>query len=390
MRRAKPILVLGIIVITALLSTGCKSKPVIGVLLAETGEITYHGQSMRQGIELALEEARAAGDYPVGMELIWADSASDPEIAVQEYRRLVGEGAKLVISGTTSGEAKAMLPAIDDLNVICLSPSASAPALTKESKLFYRVFASDELEGRVAGKFIYEDMSDHTALIYTGDSEHARGIEPTFRHMYETARGGKIPGKVVLTDAGWEQESSDLLAAHKPDAVYIIAYTERTLDVLRHLKALNFQGTICVTSAFHTAEVIEQNKDLAEGVFFPQPAFDTKDERKLVKDFVDAFEAKNGSSPDIYAAHAYDAMRVVMEIVRITSVFETSEIRKSLSFGLDEYPGVTGIIQFNELGDVHHNPIMFVVHDGNVLNYDRWVEDKKKEIARKLRQILSQ
>ncbi|MCP4902150.1 MAG: amino acid ABC transporter substrate-binding protein [bacterium] len=391
MRRSDSALIASLLFTTALITTGCNPKPVIGVLLPMSGEIASYGESMKNGIDLALEEAEADGTRPANMELVWGDSASQADVAVQEYRRLVKDGgAKLVIAGVTSGSAKEMLPAIDDLNVIALSPSASAPMLTKESKLFYRVFASDELEGRRAGRFLYEDMSDHSVLIYTGDNEHARGIEPMFRHMYDTALGGKVVGKINLTDTNWKHESSDLLAAHEPESVYIIAYAEHTLEVLRHLRSSNFKGTVCVTSGFHSGQVIEDNPELVEGVFFPQPAFDTKDERPLVQDFVKAYEAEHGLEPDIYAAHSYDAMKVVMEIIRITRIFETSEIRKSLAFGLSEYPGVTGIIQFNELGDVHHNPIMFVVHEGRVLNYDRWVEEKKAEIHKKLRRILGQ
>jgi branched-chain amino acid transport system substrate-binding protein len=366
---------------------GCfGSQPVIGVLLPMTGDIAAYGQSMKNAIDLAIADAEEDGTLPSNMKLVWGDSESNPETAVRELRRLVGdERANLIIAGTTSGSAKELLPVIDELNVVCISPSASAPALTKESRLFYRTFASDELEGRKAGDFLFKNMADRSVVIYTGESEHARGIEPMFRHMFEQAQQGKVVGKVVLTTQNWERESADLLNAHAPDSVYIIAYAERTLEVLRHLRERNFQGTICVTSAFHSGEVIEQNPDLVEGVFFPQPNFDTKNEKTLVKEFVAAFESKYGSPPDIYAAHAFDTMRVVMEIVRITPQFRTKEIKQSLSFGLKEFDGVTGIIQFDERGDVHHNPVMFVVVDGKVLNYDNWVEEQKIKIAKRIR-----
>lgn len=371
------------------LLSGCGSEPVIGVLLAESGSAASYGESMRQGLELALDQAREQGTMEREMSFVWGDSASDPNTAVTEFRRLVGEGkANLVIAGVTSDEAKALLPVLEETNTVCLSPSASAPVLTEKSKLFYRVFSSDELEGQRAGRFLYEDQDKRSVLIYTGDSEHARGIEPHFRHMFEQALGGKVVGKVVLSNPDWERESADLLAATQPAAVYIIAYAENTLSVLRHLEARGYDGTISVTSGFYSGDVVSRNAELVDGIYFPQPAFDVEDERELVQQFVEAYRARFGEDPDIYAAHAYDTMRVVIEVANIAQIFETPEIRKALQFGLDEFPGVTGIIQFDERGDVRHNPIMFIIKDGRVLNYDRYVKEQRKIIQERIRNLL--
>jgi branched-chain amino acid transport system substrate-binding protein len=206
--------------------------------------------------------------------------------------------------------------------------------------------------------------------------------------MFEKAYDGKVVGKVVITEPGWEKESADLLAAHQPESVYIIAYADNTLKVLRHLRERKYTGTICVTSAFYSGEVIEKDPALVEGIYFPQPAFDTKDENPVVQDFVAAYREKYNHDPDIYAAHAYDAARIVMEVVRQTPVLEAAEIKKTLQFGLEEFPGVTGIIQFNEYGDVHHNPIMFIIKDGEILNYERYVKEEKERIRKEIIRLL--
>jgi branched-chain amino acid transport system substrate-binding protein len=376
--------------IAAAALTACGTRPVVGLLLPTSGAAETYGQSMKEGIELALEEAAADGTLDPAVEFLWADSGSDPDQAVSELRRLAGSGAHIVIVGTTSDEAKALLPVLEETDTLALSPSASAPSLTKDSKLFFRVFASDELEGRRAGRFLREDQDRATALIYAEDSEQARGIEPPFRQVFEQAMGGKVVGKVSLSNPNWQQESADLLAAHNPESVYIIGYAEKSLDVLRQLRARGFEGTICLTSAFYSGEVIDQFPELVEGVFFPQPAFDMQDERELVGNFVSAFRDKYGHSPDIYAAHAYDAARVVVQVLEEASVYDTSELKKAMQFSLGEFPGVTGIIQFNDYGDVHHNPIIFTIRDGEVLNYERYVKEQKKLIRDRIRRLFNQ
>jgi branched-chain amino acid transport system substrate-binding protein len=369
--------------------SGCGGSPIIGVLLPNTGLAASYGQSMKNGIELALDQARESNTMPAGLQLVWGDSGSDPNRAELEYRRLVGEGgAKLVIVGTTSDSAKAIVPLLEETNTIALTPSASAPGLTKESKLFFRVFTSDELEGRRAGRFLREDQDASSTLIYAVESEQSRGIEPPFRQVFEQAMGGNIVGRISLSDSDWQLTSADMLAANNPESVYVIGLANPTIEVVQHLRDKEFEGTICLTSSFYNGEIVDQHAEMLEGIYFPQPAFDLQDERDLVQNFVEAFRAKYGNDPDIYAAHAYDAMRVALHAAREASVFETSELRKALLFSIGEFPGVTGIIQFNDYGDVHHNPIMFTVRDGKVVNYERYVKEQKKLIRDRIRRLL--
>lgn len=371
---------------TAAALSACSSKPVVGILLPMTGDASSYGESMKNGIDLALERSKA--ELPAGFQVVWGDDATDPATGAAELRRMAGEGARLVVAGTTSDTAHALLPLLEELDVIAISPSASDPSLTKDSRRFFRVFASDELEGRRAGRFLYDDQDKGSVLIYAEDSAQARGIEPPFRQVFEQAMGGRVVGRVLVDQPGWQRAASDLLAAASPESIYIIAYGEKTIEVLRHLREQGYQGLICAGSAFYTNQIVDAHPDLVEGVFFPQPAFDIKSESPLAQEFIAAYRQRHGHDPDIYAAHAYDAMRVVIWVINQTKVFATSEIRKTLAYGVKEFPGVTGIIQFNDYGDVHHNPIMFIIKNGDVLNYERYIDEEKAKIRERIRDLL--
>jgi branched-chain amino acid transport system substrate-binding protein len=379
---------LATLLIAGALFSACGSKPVVGVLLPMSGEAGSYGESMKKAIDLALAEAQAEGTVPANFSVVWGDSESDAAKGSEEIRRLAGQGASLIITGTTSGTAKAFLPVLEDVDVIALSPSASAPPLTKESRRFFRLFASDELEGQRAGRFLFEDQNKSTVLIFSQDSEQARGIEPPFRQVYEGAMGGTVVGRVVVGDIDWHHECADLIAAHQPESIYIIAYANKTLEVLQHVKGKGYTGTICATSAFYSGEVLEGEPELVDGVFFPQPAFEIQSELPLIRKFVESFRAKYGHDPDIYAAHAYDAIRVALQIPTIARAWEANEIRRALQFEIKEFPGVTGPIQFDDYGDVRHNPVMFIVKDGVVLNYKSYLEIEKQKIREKIRKLL--
>lgn len=367
---------------------GCGSKPVIGILLPSSGAAASYGESMKQGIDLALDEAKADGTFPANLTLVWGDSGTDPEQGRSEIKRLAGQGARLIIAGTTSGTARAFLPELEDSDVIVLSPSASAPALTKDSRRFFRLFASDELEGQRAGRFLFEDQDKRTVLIFSEDSEQARGIEPPFRQVYEGAMGGTVVGRVLVDSPDWHHDCTDLIAANQPESVYIIAYADKTIEVLRHIRDKGFAGTVCATSAFYSGQVIEQEPELLDGVLFPQPQFEIQSEVPLVQTFVASFRTRYGHDPDIYAAHAYDATRLALTLPGIVRAWESNEIRKALQFEIKEFPGVTGPIQFDDYGNVRHNPVMFIVKNGSVMKYQTYLEIEKQKIREKIKILL--
>ncbi len=372
--------------IMAGLLAGCGSHPTVGILLPTTGEASGYGESIESGIRVALAEAREKGVMPANLDLVWADSASQPETAVSRFRSLVREkGAKIVIGGATSDEARALLPVLDELQVICLSPSASAPDLAQKSKFFFRIFPSDELEGSRAGRFLYEELNASKVVLFSADNEYTRGIEPKFRHQYEETFGGKIVASVNLEGEDWKEQATRALSAGQPDAVYIVGYADQILDVLRFLSAQKFTGKICTTSAFYSGKVIQEAGDLAEGVFFPLPPFDRTSENPYVQAFVTRYMDTYQRAPDVFAAHGYDAMKVVLKAVSIAHPVETPELNKALHF--TEFQGVTGPIRFDDYGEVKHYPKMFLVKGGQVLSYDRYLKEERKKILNDIRNL---
>ena len=370
------------------LVAGCGSNPVVGVLLPTTGAASTYGESIESGIRLALNDAREHGELPEGFEVVWADTTSSPSQAVTELEGMVAErDVKLVIGGATSAEARALLPVLDELDVICISPSASAPDLSRKSRGFYRLYPSDELEGSTAGKFLHDRLGITRVLVYTGDTDYTRGIEPEFRNQYQDNLGGEIVATVDLTTEGWQEASREGLRSG-PGAVYIVGYAEEILDVLEHLAEQGFEGRVVTTSAFYSSEVIHRAGQLAEGLMFPLPPFDRTSEKEPVLSFVVRYMDTYQRAPDVFAAHGYDAMRLAIEVLNLAQPLENSEIHKALHFGVTDFAGVTGPILFDDYGDVKHYPKMFIVKDEQVLGYQQYMKAERARILSEVQDLL--
>ena len=133
-------------------------------------------KSIESGIRLALSDARDQGQLPPEFEVVWADTGSDPAAAVSELQAMVAErDVKMVIGGATSGEAIAMIPELEEHGVVCLSPSASAPGLAKKSRLFFRIYPSDVVEGTMMADFMLNVMEKSRIMILAIAANRAEG-----------------------------------------------------------------------------------------------------------------------------------------------------------------------------------------------------------------------
>jgi len=95
-------------------------------------------------------------------------------------------------------------------------------------------------------------------------------------------------------------------------------------------------------------------------------------------------------APDIFAAHGYDAMRIVIKVMKIAKPPETDEIQKALHFGISEFKGVTGPILFDDYGNVKHYPKMFIVTHGQLRSYESYLKQEQARIRRQVLNILAQ
>lgn len=352
--------------------TSCSRRLFVGVVLPETGEAAVYGASIKSGLKIAFDDAIAARTAPEGLEVEYRDSASDPAQAASTLGGLYNDGALAVIGGVTSAEANAMIPVADRWERVLLSPSASAPDLAKRSVYFLRVFPSDDLEGVKAADLLAITRGARTALIVQEDNTYSRGLLPVFVGEYRN-QGGRVVGSVRTADPGWDRQVRDVLAGQQPAAVYICGYGDAIIDALRIVRSTGFAGTICTTSALNAASLLQRAGHLAEGVFLPLSGFDAASPQEPTRTFVARYHEVYNMTPDIYAAHGYDAALVCLYALRGLRTRAGSEVQVRMR-GLGDQRGVTGPLAFDDYGNIKHYPRSHWIQGGKVEDYDAFLE----------------
>ena len=361
------------------LASGCNPAVRVAVVVPETGEAAVYGASVKTGVKLAFDVARAAHSAPQGLEVLYRDSGSDPTRAASAAEALFQDGALLVIGGVTSAEAKAMIPVADRMDRVLLSPSASAPELAGRSPFFFRVYPSDELEGVKAADFLVLVRRARTVLILQEDNDYTRGLLTVFVGELGS-HGARVVASLRLGERGWEGLLREALARHVPDAAYVCGYGEAILGVLRVLRSMGFRGTICTTSAFGASSVLQRAGSMAEGVFFPLASLDVASQQEPVRTFVARYREIYNLLPDIYAAHGYDAALAAMYASEGLSERTGVAVQRRL-LALAGRSGVMGPLAFDDYGNIKHTLRNHWIHAGRVEDYDSYLQRGKERPA---------
>ena len=158
-----------------------------------------------------------------------------------------------------------------------------------------------------------------------------------------------------------------------PDGVYIIGYEEDIVRILKMLQEKECDVVRMATSSV-TPSVISQAGEAAEQLIYAQQnTWDPASSDPHVSDFVTDYKAKYGEEPDIYAAHGYDAVRLIAEAVQKGGGAHPKNVFVGIT-GIDDYNGAAGRTTFDSNGDVTRFPKMFIVEGGQTKAYDEFVE----------------
>jgi len=336
----------------ALLGAACAPRPIpVGVILPLTGDFAAYGLPMKQGMELAVEAVNAAGG--VGgrrLELRIEDSRGEPARAAQAAQTLIErDRVPALLAGGTSAEVLAAAPVAQRYGRVLLSPSASTPLLTGAGDWIFRNYPSDALEGKVMADFAAYTLHASRVLVIASENPYAEGLRGEFARAFET--GGRTTETLLFRpDRASDAAAEAARRFGEVHALYLVGYAGQLVPLVKALRAAGVPRPLLATSAVASEAFAPPLGPDAEDVVFPRPQFDPASSQPGVAAFVSSFRARYGTEPDIYAAHAYDAVLLLARAMTDLGP-RPDTIRRGL-LELRNFPGVSGPTTFDSEGDV--------------------------------------
>jgi branched-chain amino acid transport system substrate-binding protein len=169
----------------------------IGANLELSGGVASYGQSIEEGIKLALEEINKEGIDGKKLELVTFDNKSDAAEATSGTTKLISQDkVSAIIGAATSTNTLAQVQIAQKNKIPLLTPTGTNPTITNKdgvlSDFVFRTCFIDPFQGTVAANFASKDLKvKNAAIIIDSSSDYAKGLAAAFTEAFEK-NGGKI------------------------------------------------------------------------------------------------------------------------------------------------------------------------------------------------------
>lgn len=339
----------------------------VGGVAPLSGGVAVYGVECKNGIDLAIEEINAAGGINgKTLEFICEDDEGDPAKSVNAYKKLVtNDGVEYVIGSLTSGCTIALTNLAQNQKILQIAPAATATAVTDAGNYIFRACFIDPFQGRVGGKFAFENLSaKKAAILYDIGNDYSVGLTENFEYEF-TKLGGSIVSKesYATGDKDFNAQLTKIKAA-KPDVVYLPDYYGTVALIAKQLRAQGIDTPIVGADGW---DGLTENAgdEVLNGYYSNHYAEDS--DSPAVQKFVGSFKAKYNKSPNSFAALGYDSVYMLKDAILKAGTTDGEKVRAAFETTDGDY--VTGHITFDEKRNPVKSAVMIqLVKDGDKLS----------------------
>jgi branched-chain amino acid transport system substrate-binding protein len=207
-----------VVMLTPALGWPARAEVLIGVADPITGALTWYGEQLQRGAELAVADLNAAGGVlSQHVRLITADDFCDPEQAIAAAQKLVSDGVIFVVGHYCSGSSIPASEIYEAAGVLMISPASSNPALTDLGRAnVFRVIHRDDAAGILVGNYLADHWPGKKIAIIHDNTVFGKGsAELTKQHLNrrgqtEAIYQSYVPGKVDYGAEMAELQAADI------------------------------------------------------------------------------------------------------------------------------------------------------------------------------------
>lgn len=331
-------------------------RPWIGVVAGLTGPLAAYGQADRRGAELAAAER--------GITLAIEDDQGRPEQSASAVERLIASGhVKAIMCCDTSGETLAVAPIGERESIPLVTPTASAPQVTKGKRFTFRLCATDDFEARSIAKVARVNMhAARAAIIRDTKNDYSVGMAATFTAEF-TRAGGTVLGVFDYAegDSDFRGPLTAIAAVH-PDVLLVPGYYGDVAQIASQARDLGLGIPLLGGSGWDSPKLLEiggaalENSRFVSGVRSGSPRF------------VAAFRKRYGVDPDAANAQSYDAISIIAEASKKGR--DGRAIRDAIA-ATHDFPGASGPITIGPDGNARKSLAIFRVVNGKFVEEGR-------------------
>jgi len=357
-----------IVAAAALMGTANAQNIRIGFHVPLTGFAASDGMSAMRGAELAVEQINGAGGINGRkLELIVQDDQARADQAVPLANKYVGDGLKIMVSGSFSAPTRAAASVFQGAQIPYISAYAIHPDITRAGNYVFRTAFTGEVQGRAAAKVAGDILKKRKVTLVTLNNDFGQSLAAGFKEA-----AGKFGISVVseYTFGMADRQFGAIVASVRkddPELIFVVGYYFNGGPLVAQLRAAGIKAQIVGTEGFDSQHFLNIVKDAGDGLIIAT-ALDRDTKSAATRKFIDDFEAKYKTPADMVAASTHSAVNVAAEAVRRAGDSDTAKIRAAIA-GLKNFEVAAGRMSFNELGESYKPAQIQIIKAGKYQHF---------------------
>ena len=342
----------------------------IGVIGPFTGEGATYGAAMKRGIELAVEEVNTQGGLlNREVQTIYEDSRLNPKDAINAFTKLVNSDKVQVIIGAAASKVTLNLaPFAEKAKVVLISSISTADKLKDAGDYIFRDVPPNLQQGISAAKFVKYTLKKNRAVIFYKNDDYGISLAKAFEDYFK-----KIGGNILLVESYQPNQTNfrnqlSKISKVNPEVVFFPGNYEDTGKILKQARELKINADFVGGDGSYSPELIKIAGAAAEGSYFTVMAL-PPDTSQIFSTFRRRFIEKYGEEPDVYSVYSYDAAMVIFKAIKAAGKYNGPDIKDQLY--KIKYSGITGLIQFDQFGEVKKDYAIYTVKNGKFILYKK-------------------
>jgi branched-chain amino acid transport system substrate-binding protein len=332
----------------------------IGAVLPLSGDYAPYAEGSRNAAIMAIEDARMQDKVKFIVEDDKGCTAVGGVSATQKLLNI--DKVNAIYGPMCSSEALAMAPLTEPVKIPMVIGAATSKTLSGAGSYIFRTIASDEVGAYAAANYAYARGYKKAAFVFDNSQDALIQGKNDAKEAFTKAGGETVLEESFgVEDIDFKTQLSkvknsgaDVIfvgASYKPMALMIKQAREMKISI----------QFVSVNESIDTKEFFTVGGASVEGVIAPALVKPNTEESKT---FVVRYKARFGVDATIYAAEGYDAMSLLLKAIKEEGL-QGDQIKAGLLKVGNNYPGASGIITFNDKGDVMKPVIVKVVKNGS-------------------------
>ena len=344
----------------------------VGINLPLTGADAQAATKIKQGAQMAFDEANAkggVGGYKIDLLVLDDGTATagqyDPAQAATNARKMVADKEIVAAIGPQmSGSGKAMSPILSQGDLATITPSSTNPDITNPQMaaqyrpagkaIYFRTVTTDAYQGPNMANYYADTLKVKSVYVLDDSGAYGVGIADAFQGQAEK-RGIKVLGRDQLNPK--EADYTTILTKIKPlnpDAIYYggvaqagVKLAKQSYDILPKIIKGGGDG-------MHSTDLLSgAGFPAVEGWYCTIAAPHVLDKPE-VADWAKRFEAKFGGPPEDYSITSYDAALVILDAIKRVAAAGKEVNRDNVREAIQSAKVKTlqGDVSFDENGDI--------------------------------------